>query len=371
MAPRPGVIPWWALALAAGLVSGQAWAEGAAAGAAGTSALLDQAETLLLTQRARPDLDGFLRARDLVERANQGAPRDSRAWTGLAWTRMIEHRFLEAYEAARTADGLAGAEARNLALMCDALTELGRYEEAVAATQRLMDLRPGVPAWIRAARQRFLHSDLEGAITLLGRATHVDHTRGEATAWVWLELARMHMQAGDLRAMEAAITAARGAYPDLAAIPHLEGQLHQAQGNSSKALDLYLATLARQPSAEVALDAWRLATRMGQSGVAKHQAALLEGLARLPGANQSRRALAEYFADSGQTGKALEWAREEMDARPDIYSHATLARALAGAGDWPRAKGHATLALALNTPDRALQSAMDAILKGTYPHLPP
>jgi Flp pilus assembly protein TadD len=58
----------------------------------------------------------------------------------------------------------------------------------------------------------------------------------------------------------------------------------------------------------------------------------------------------------------LELARQELAARPDIYSHATLARALAGAGDRAQAQAHARQALALNTPDAQLQAEMAAIL---------
>lgn len=331
-----------------------------------------EARALLLAQRAQPDAAAFRRALALAERAVVETPDRASAWTTLAWTRMQEHRFADALAAAEKAQtqaqALAGDDPVNLALMCDALVELGRYPEAVATAQRLIDLRPGPPAWIRGARLRFLHNDLPGAIALMTQAAQ-GGGRGEAAAWTWLELSQLHLHAGDTTAAEAALAAARRAQPDLAALLPAEARLSLARGDREAALKLYRLALAAQPNAEDALAAWRLARQLGRDGVARHQAALLDGIARLDGAVLSRRALADYFADSGRSQQALVLARQEFAARPDIYSHASLARALASTGastgtasDMSEARHHARLALALNTPDPALRAKLDAIL---------
>ncbi len=322
----------------------------------------EDAQADLLAQRTRPDAARFERARAIAESEVGRAPNEALSWTLLAWARMLDHRFADALEAARSADRLVAGDPLSLALMCDALVELGRYEEAVTVAQRLNDLKPGVPAWIRTARLRFLHNDLEGAIAILDKAANSSGQRGEAAAWTWLELARLHLHAGGTAAAALALDAARRAYPELPAILPVRASLELAQGDAHAALGHYRQALALQPSAEDALAAWRLARQLGQDGVAKHQAALLDGLARLDSAALSRRALAEYFSASGQSARALELARQELAARPDIYSHATLARALAGAGDRAQAQAHARQALALNTPDAQLQAEMAAIL---------
>jgi len=323
-----------------------------------------EARALLLAQRLNADAAGFRRALALAERAMVETPDRASTWTTLAWTRMQEHRFADALAAAERAQALAGDDPVNLALMCDALVELGRYPDAVATTQRLIDLRPGPPAWIRGARLRFLHNDLPGAIALMTQAAQ-GGGRGEAAAWTWLELSQLHLHAGDATAAEAALAAARRAKPDLAALLPAQARLSLARGDREAALSLYRQALAAQPNAEDALAAWRLARQLGRDGVAKHQAALLDGIARLDGAVLSRRALADYFADSGRSQQALVLARQEFAARPDLYSHASLARALASTGEatgMTEARHHARLALALNTPDPALRAKLDAIL---------
>jgi tetratricopeptide (TPR) repeat protein len=211
---------------------------------------LGEAEALLLAQRTRPDAAQFERAKALAAAEVKRAPSEARAWTTLAWVRMIEHRFPEALDAAKTADHLAPDEPRTLALMCDALVELGRYDEAVTIAQRLADLDPGVPAWIRAGRLRFLHNDLDGAIELMARAARTGSARGEAAAWVWLELSRLYLHAGRVSDTAQTIAAAQQAYPGLPAILPAKARLLLAQGDPKAALDLYRQALAVQPSAE-------------------------------------------------------------------------------------------------------------------------
>lgn len=330
---------------------------------------LDEAESLLQAQRTRPDAARFERARRIAAAEVERLPDDPRAWRTLAWARMLEHRFAEARDAAQTAARLAPADARALALLSDALVELGRYAEAVAVTDRLAEIEPGIPAWVRAAHLRFLFGDLAGAIDLMAMAARAGAPRGEASAWTWLDLARLNLHAGKPAAAGEAIAMAARADPGSPALLSARASLKLAQGDAHAALDLYRQALAARPSAEDALAAWQLARQLGLAGVAKHQAALLEGLARLDSAPQSRRSLAEYFSASGRNGRALELARQEFDARPDIYSHATLARVLAGIGEQAEAQRQAHLALALNTPDRQLRADMQAILDA--PDRPP
>jgi tetratricopeptide (TPR) repeat protein len=323
---------------------------------------LAEAQALLAAQRARPDAARFERAKGIAEAEVARAPGAARAWTLLAWARMIEHRFADALAAARTADGLAPDDARTLALMSDALVELGRYDEAIAVTQRLADTSPGVPAWIRAAHIRFLYGDLDGAIGLMAMAARAGSPHAEETAWTWLDLARLELHAGDLAAAGGALAAAQAAFPALPGLPSAKARLQLAEGNNKAALDLLRESLRAQTNAEDALLAWRLAQQMGEEGSVRHFAALLDALARLDTLGLSRRTLAEYFAETGEQPRALALARQEFEARPDIYSHAILATVLQRAGEAALARDHARRALALGTADRQLRVAMGAIL---------
>jgi tetratricopeptide (TPR) repeat protein len=91
---------------------------------------LSEAESLLTAQRTRPDAAQFARAKEIAAVEVRRSPREPRAWILLAWAQMTEHRFLEALDAARTAERLAPGDARVLALAADALDELDYVLEA-------------------------------------------------------------------------------------------------------------------------------------------------------------------------------------------------------------------------------------------------
>lgn len=326
-----------------------------------TPALTD-AETILIAQRARPDAAQFEHAKTLTIQAVTGTPRDACAWTLLAWTHLIEHRFALALEAAQRAESLQPGAPRTLALMSDALVELGRYDEAATRTQQLVDTAPGPAAWVRAAHLRFLLGDLPGAIAIQSMAARAGAARGEASAWIWLDLARLHLAAAAPAAAAEAITAAAVAFPELPGLPAARARLQLAQGDAPGALVLYRQALEVQTTAEDAVAAWRIARQHGDAGTATHLRALLEGLAQLDVQGLSRRTLAEYFAESGDLARALELARAELAARPDIYSQATLARVLARAGQPAQARAQAHAALALGTQDPDLRAGLIELL---------
>lgn len=314
---------------------------------------LTEMESLLLAQRTRPDAASFERVRKFAETTVKQSPHDARAWTLLTWVRTIEHRFHDALETATRAEKWGTNDPKLLLLKSDILVELGRYDEAETLAQQLADTAPGIPAWTRVAHLRYLFNDLDGAIELMTMAARAGAARGEPSAWVWLDLARLQLDAGNPGAATVAIAAAERAQPKLPATRSMEARLQLAAGNARAGLGLYREALNKIPSAEDALSAWRIARQLQDKGLEKHMAALLEGFVKLD-MMRSRRALAEYLAERGQMDTALKFAREEYAGRPDLYSAATLARVLNRAGKTAEARQYAKIALALNTPDPQL-----------------
>jgi predicted Zn-dependent protease len=90
----------------------------------------------------------------------------------------------------------------------------------------------------------------------------------------------------------------------------------------------------------------------------------MKGLARLDEkSGLYRRPLAEFFAvqpDGLEEAERL--ARLELESRPDIYSHDTLAWVLYRVGRLGPARMHAEAALQLGTPDVALRYRAGTIL---------
>ena len=94
-------------------------------------------------------------------------------------------------------------------LLGDALMEQGRLGEAVAAYQRMVDLRPGLQSYSRIAHVRWLKGDLDGAIEIaqlmVGATSPLD---SESASWALTRLGHYYFQAGSLADAKAACEAA-------------------------------------------------------------------------------------------------------------------------------------------------------------------
>ena len=316
------------------------------------------AEAMLVRARIKPDARDTGQADAWIKRALRLAPDQAKSWELQAWHEMNLHRFREALSAIERAQKIALLSAVSLGLQADALVELGRYDEALAVTQSLLDRTPGLPAYSRAAHLRFLHGDTEGAIELMQSAVRAGRPRTEETAWALLQLSGLYLQHGQFTQAENAAVSANETFPGLAASPAQLGRIRIAQGRFDEALVLYRQAAALQINPENTLALYDLLQRLNRPLEAKRQAALLDAMARLDEKDTglNRRLFATYFADRpGGAAQAERLARMEMRSRPDIYSEDALAWALYRQGKIEEAAQHMEQALKLGTLDAGLQ----------------
>jgi len=112
------------------------------------------------------------------------------------------HRFKESESLARIL-----VEQRGLSfdygLLGDALMEQGKLSDAVEAYQQMMNLKPDLRAYARAAHMRWLKGDLEGAIEAMQLAVSAaSPSDAESAAWVNTRLASYEFQAGRVNEAE-------------------------------------------------------------------------------------------------------------------------------------------------------------------------
>ena len=94
-------------------------------------------------------------------------------------------------------------------LLGDALMEQGRLAEAVAAYQRMVDLRPDLQSYSRVAYMRWLKGDLDGAIEVARLAARAASPLDpESGSWSLTRLALYYFQAGSLADAKAACDSA-------------------------------------------------------------------------------------------------------------------------------------------------------------------
>ena len=106
------------------------------------------------------------------------------------------HRFKESETLARRLVHERGLSF-DYGLLGDALMEQGKLNDAVEAYQRMMNLKPDLRAYARAAHMRWLKGDLSGAIEAMQLAVSAGSpSDGESAAWVNTRLAFYLLQAG-------------------------------------------------------------------------------------------------------------------------------------------------------------------------------
>jgi tetratricopeptide (TPR) repeat protein len=83
-------------------------------------------------------------------------------------------------------------------VVADALVELGRYEQAWPAVQRMVDLRPDTGSLARASYTWQLRGNTARAITLMAQARTLAPDAGQA-AFAATHLAELAFDTGDLQ----------------------------------------------------------------------------------------------------------------------------------------------------------------------------
>ena len=156
---------------------------------------------LALLQRVRETADPSLydQADEALTRAKKLAPGDPLILVGIGGLQLGRHQFEDALETARQALDLAPTLEPAMAIEVDALVELGRYDEAVAATQNLLATRVDIASLARVSYLRELHGNLDGAIAAMRQASESPALAPENTAYVTTLLGNLLVYVGQAR----------------------------------------------------------------------------------------------------------------------------------------------------------------------------
>jgi tetratricopeptide (TPR) repeat protein len=241
--------------------------------------------------------------------------------------------------------------------MGDALVELGRYEEAFAAFDRMVSLRPNLASYARVAYARELTGDLEGALEAMRLAQEAAGGEPEPTAWSLVELSKLELTLGRRararRHAQQALEIFPG-YPtaryELARVEIAAGRAREATKAAQEAAEAVPTTAAVGLLAD-------LLERSGRTRAAREQRATIQVVERLLRANGVRVDLesAVYRADLGSAPAAtVALARRARAERPSIHGDDALAWALARAGRCDEALVWSNRSLRLGTKDPLL-----------------
>lgn len=265
------------------------------------------------------------------------------------------HRFEDARDLSQRLIERFPQHAFTHGTLIDALVELGEYDAAVEASDRLQQLRPGLPAYARASYLRELHGDTDGAIAAMRLAVDAEGPGRVARSWAALKLGELYL--GDARPDTAAFIFEKLLDEDPAFTPARAALGHVAlvRGDAAEAVRLLEAANAERPSEtidELLVEAYAAVGDTDRASAAADRVLAALYAARAMGEIVDMEE-ADFLADADRDlDRALEMARAQRARRPGhLHANETLAWALFKTGDAAAAVPHIETAMRLGTGD--------------------
>lgn len=282
---------------------------------------------------------------------------DLNALIGLGTLALARHDFAAALDWGKQAAKLNPYHAASFGVIGDAEIELGRYDEAVATFQQMIDLRPDLTSYSRVSYVRELYGDLPGAIDAMERAAVAGAGRPEHVAWTQVQLGNLLFNRGDLdgaeRRFNSSLQTLDGYVYGLAGLARVEA----ARGDFPAAITLYQQAIQSMPLPEFVIALGDLYSVAGQPDAAEQQYALVDAMQALYQENgvDTDVEMALFAADHNRDlDQALEKARAGYEKRPSIRAADVLAWTLYQTGDLANAEKYSQEALRLGTQDALL-----------------
>lgn len=268
---------------------------------------------------------------------------------------LSHHRFADALKEARRARATRPDDHDNYGALTDACVELGDYDCAVAAAQKMVDLRPDAASYARVAHLRALHGDNEGAAEAMRVAVKAaDPREPESAAWYRVHLGEELAQLGRWTEAEAEYERALAVFPDYHVALAAKGRARVAAGDLEAAALLFERAQTKTALPDVAAALGDVYAKLGREEEARRQYAEVEkaALSAEGGHHTFARHLALFWADRGTNlDAALKLARHEREERADVYTEDALAWCLFKKGRLKEARASIERALRLGTRD--------------------
>ena len=278
---------------------------------------------------------------------------------------LSQHEFREALATAREAVAINPYNAQVYGAIVDANVELGNYAEAIAAADKMNEIRPDLRSYSRVSYLREIHGDPDGAIEAMERAVRAGAPGYESTAWARLTLGELYQRYGqpDRAAKEyAAILRERPNYPfAIAAQAELAmdaGDLEQAEAKLKEATAII-------PEVGYYIQLAELYKRQGRTEEMQEiEAEILTMLEDdVASGHKMDMEYATLYRDHFEDyEKALVYSEREYEARPtNIDVNRLMASVLLELGDKEKAREHLTLATSTDSKHPELVPLRDRL----------
>lgn len=287
----------------------------------------------------------------------EGALQQSLALSGSGnWAAMVgmgslanaRHDFRAALDWGRRAEKVNPAAGSVHGVIADALTQLGDAAAARTATQRMLDVEPGVASFTRASYDFELHGQVEQARAALQRAL-LESTAPADVAFCRYYLGELAFTTGDVPGALGQYETGLTADPDYQPLHAGRAKAHLALGRTEDALHEYDQVVQRLPLPNLVAEYGDALTAAGRPDEARRQYQLYDSQRRLfaAGGVGDKLGDAVFLADHGAPAEALTAARAEWSDRQQVLVADALAWALHRNGQDTEALQYAVKATAL------------------------
>jgi tetratricopeptide (TPR) repeat protein len=318
-------------------------------------ALQVQLATLYLQYvRESGDPSYYNKADVLLHQAYAAAPNDLTTLLELGNLSLSRHDFHAALDWGTRAAAVDERYWLVYGILGDANVELGNYDAAEAAFDKMVSLRPDINSYARISYMRELLGDTDGAIQAMSMAVRVGMPNTEPSNWVRVQLGNLYFNQGKLDQAEALYQSSLDLYPNYLHALAGMGKVRAARGDYDGAVRYYQQALRQIPIPEYVIALGDVYAAAGKPGEAKKQYDLVGAIQQLYIANgvDTDMELALFNADHEiALDKTLARARAAYARRPSIYGADVLAWVLYQNGKYLEAQKYSQLARRLGMQD--------------------
>jgi tetratricopeptide (TPR) repeat protein len=273
----------------------------------------------------------------------------------LATVLLSQHRFGDAIAEANRARAVEPADAWNYGVIGDGYIELGDYEKAFEAFDRMGQILPGPSAYARTAYALEITGDLAGALDQMQRAADgTSPNDPESQAWHYAQVGDLLLQLGRVGEARVQYERAHATFPNHPLALVGLARIKVVDGDPGAARLMLQSELAKTPTPDLAIAVGDLSIELGDHAGAEPYFRMAEQIERAAWSNgpAQPQVLARFLADHDRhIAEAVALAEQAAAARRDIFTMDTLAWAHFKAGHLDQARRASAEALRTGTRD--------------------
>jgi tetratricopeptide (TPR) repeat protein len=282
-----------------------------------------------------------------------------RALTTKAGVQLSLHEFEKALATGREAIQLNPLNAQIHGVLVDAHVELGQYDQAVLAADKMISIKPDLRSYSRLSYLREIHGDVDGAIEAMEMAVKAGFPGYEETAWSMLTLGNLYKTYGDYnnaKNVYSAILVDRPDYPfavaALADLYYLEGDMEKAEAKLNEAIQIIPEVGYYVQLAQIFKDQ----NRTTELNNIMDEIFLMLADDEKAGHNMNLEYAHIYLDMMDDKNKALEYVKKEYEKRPDnIDVNRMLAKIYLAQAEMDKADQYVVAASSTNSQHPELQ----------------